>query len=68
MDRTALPQTIMGYVVRSSGRHQLALALLAAAVFGLSTVPLYLNNRASTIYAGSNEIQRNIIAKAILAL
>src|SRR5882757_2186508 len=45
MDRTALPQTIMGYVVRSSGRHQIALALLSAAVFGLSTVPLELQRR-----------------------
>jgi alkylation response protein AidB-like acyl-CoA dehydrogenase len=35
---------------------------------GLTAMPLYLNNRASTIYAGSNEIQRNIVAKAILAL
>jgi hypothetical protein len=34
MDRTALPRTIMGYVVRSSGRHQIALALLSAAVSG----------------------------------
>jgi hypothetical protein len=35
--------------------------------YGLTAMPLYLNNRAATIYAGSNEIQRNIIAKATLA-
>ena len=33
---------------------------------GITAMPLYLNNRASTIYAGSNEIQRNIIAKAVI--
>jgi len=40
-----LPQTIMGFVLRCSGRHQIALALLAAGVFGLSSVPLELQRR-----------------------
>ncbi|MFK7914877.1 MAG: acyl-CoA dehydrogenase family protein [Pseudomonadales bacterium] len=31
-------------------------------------MPQYLNDRAATIYAGSNEVQRNIMAKAILGL
>ena len=40
-----LPQTMMGYVMRCSGRHQIALALLSAGVFGLSTAPLELQRR-----------------------
>lgn len=31
-----------------------------------TAVPRYLNDRAATIYAGSNEIQRDLIARAIL--
>jgi len=34
----------------------------------LTTVPSYLNNRAASIYGGSNEVQRNIMAKAVLGL
>ncbi|WIM14453.1 ABC transporter ATP-binding protein [Enhydrobacter sp.] len=45
MECPALPQTLMGYVVRCSGRHQVGLAVLAAGVFGLSSVPLELQRR-----------------------
>lgn len=51
MQCPVLPQTIMGFVLRCSGRHQIALAVLSAGVFGLSSVPL--------------EIQRRIVNDAI---
>ncbi len=35
---------------------------------GLTAVPRYLNNRAATVYGGSDEIQKNIIAKVVLGL
>ena len=34
----------------------------------LTAFPSYLNNRASTIYGGSDEVQRNIMAKFVLGL
>jgi alkylation response protein AidB-like acyl-CoA dehydrogenase len=35
--------------------------------FDLITMPLYLNSRATTIYAGSNEVQRDLIARSLPA-
>uniref|UniRef100_UPI0025CDEEAB acyl-CoA dehydrogenase family protein n=1 Tax=uncultured Phenylobacterium sp. TaxID=349273 RepID=UPI0025CDEEAB len=35
---------------------------------GLTAMPRYLNNRAASIYGGSNEIQRDIIARLVLGL
>jgi ABC-type bacteriocin/lantibiotic exporter with double-glycine peptidase domain len=40
-----MPNTIMGYVIRFSGAHQVGLALLSVAVFLLSAVPLELQRR-----------------------
>ena len=34
--------------------------------FLATALPRYLNGRAATIYAGSNEIQRDLIARAVL--
>lgn len=34
----------------------------------LTAMPQYLNDRAASIYAGSNEVQHNILAKAVLGL
>ena len=34
----------------------------------LMVVPKFLNARAQTIFGGSNEVQRNIMAKAVLGL
>jgi alkylation response protein AidB-like acyl-CoA dehydrogenase len=34
----------------------------------ITAVPAYLNNRAGSIYGGSNEVQRNIMAKLVLGL
>jgi ABC-type multidrug transport system fused ATPase/permease subunit len=45
MQYTPLPSTIMGYVLRTSGKHQIGLAALAAAVFCLTSVPLELQRR-----------------------
>ena len=45
-DRTvSMPSTIIGFVLRSSGRHQAALAILSVLVFLLSAAPLELQRR-----------------------
>ena len=55
----------MGYVFRSlHGANVEAIGPVDA----LMAMPRYLNNRAASIYGGSNEIQRNIMAKLALGL
>jgi acyl-CoA dehydrogenase len=34
----------------------------------ITAMPRYLNNRAASIYGGSNEVQRNVMAKLLLKL
>ncbi len=58
----SLPPTVMGFALRSSGRHQAGLALLAVMVFGLSAVPLELQRRIV------NDAIRNGAAATILWL
>ena len=41
----SMPSTIIGFVLRSSGRHQAALAILSVLVFLLSAAPLELQRR-----------------------
>ena len=67
-----LQQDISSLMARLSGVDGLARQLEALRVgsnveplgsdFDLISMPLYLNSRATTIYAGSNEVQRNLIA------
>jgi ABC-type multidrug transport system fused ATPase/permease subunit len=45
IDTNILPHSVMGYVVRFTGRHQMVIALLSTCVFLLSTLPLELQRR-----------------------
>jgi acyl-CoA dehydrogenase len=36
--------------------------------YSVSATAAYLNDRAASIYAGSNEVQRNILAKMVLGI
>ncbi len=49
-----MPETLFGYIGRTSGKHQVALAALSVLVFALSAVPLELQRRIvnDAIYAG----------------
>ena len=68
---TEIQQTLSELLVEVMGPLAQPFRAIEAAEFDTSTaaiLPRYFNYRKTTIYAGSNEIQRNIIAKATLGL
>ena len=68
---TEIQQTLTELLVEVMGPLTQPFRAIEATEFDTSTaalLPRYLNYRKTTIYAGSNEIQRNIIAKATLSL
>ncbi len=75
---TELSQTLTELAIEAVGVSGLPLQLDAlepgsdvAAIgpeYALTAMPRYLNTRATSIYGGSNEIQRGIIAKTVLGL
>lgn len=52
-----MPRTILGYVIRFTGVHQIGLALLSVAVFLLSAVPLELQRRIVNDVIGKGTFQ-----------
>jgi len=65
--QTELYQSITGLMMEVSGGHA-GLLDPADGEGGLNMASLYLQSRPASIYGGSNEIQRDILAKAVLDL
>ena len=69
---TEIQQALTELMMQAAGPRALAFRPVDATAafdrFTASLAPRYCNVRKATIYAGSNEIQRNIIAKATLGL
>jgi len=72
-----LTQRLTSLMARVSGLDGLALQLQALTVgggveplsddFDLIAMPYYLNSRATSIYAGTNEVQRDLIARSLMS-
>jgi Acyl-CoA dehydrogenase, C-terminal domain. len=72
-----LSQRVSIMMTRVSGIETVPLQLEALTVgsnvaplgsdFDLIAMPYYLNTRATSIYAGTNEVQRDLIARTVLA-
>lgn len=57
-----------GAVEQVAARQPLAQQAFIGPEHSLTAMPRYFNNRAASIYAGSNEVQRNLIARLVLGL
>ena len=57
-----------GAVLQTEARQPLSQRAYVGPEAALTAVPRYFNNRAASIYGGSNEIQRNLIARLLLGL
>ncbi len=58
----------LSFVIEAVDRTTAIARSINKRIEGLTAVPRYLNNRAASIYGGSNEIQRDIIARLVLGL
>jgi alkylation response protein AidB-like acyl-CoA dehydrogenase len=68
---TEIQQSIAELLMQAYGTQARAFRAIDHDAFdaaAASSAPVYFNYRKTTIYAGSNEIQRNIISKAALGL
>lgn len=59
---------LYGAVEQTEARQALSQMAFAGPEHSLTAMARYYNNRAASIYGGSNEIQRNLIAKLMLGL
>ena len=59
---------LYGSVEQTAARQPMSQLPYVGPEHSLTAMPRYFNNRAATIYGGSNEIQRNLIAKIVLGL
>jgi alkylation response protein AidB-like acyl-CoA dehydrogenase len=64
---TECSQRLDRLAMKVAGWSGMALPSANQADWAATALARFLNNRASTIYAGSNEIQRDIVARALLA-
>lgn len=65
---TEISQTVTELLIEAIGPHALRLSSTAGPDYAHGLTAHYLNMRKVSIYAGSNEIQRNLIAQALLGL
>ncbi len=59
---------IYGAVEQTAARQPMSQMAFVGPEHSLTAMPRYFNNRAASIYGGSNEVQRNLMARLLLGL